>query len=232
MFLEAYDSDPSWAAQGKALPQPPRLAGGRLVVELTSLKEAPKACENFRCCRSWAARQGAGRLPWRRWAARPPPSPSTCSTPATSARRRCLCTGEKGAGKASGKPLHYEGVRLHRIQTGAAHGRHAAPPATQQPCSAPRLPNGCTSLLQALCCKAATLSRAMGLRAIAFMAASSRMSRRRSSSSGYGRRAGRCCCVVSKGSTLVVPALRQPVPRPPTTGTMRRASWALPTQVR
>lgn len=31
---------------------------------------------------------------------------------------RCLITGEKGKGKASGKPLHYRGVRFHRIVTG------------------------------------------------------------------------------------------------------------------
>ncbi|PRW57312.1 peptidylprolyl cis-trans cyclophilin-type domain containing [Chlorella sorokiniana] len=78
VFQEAYAADPTWAAKGPALLQPPRLAGGRLVIELSSLKEAPKACENF----------------------------------------RCLCTGEKGTGKASGKPLHYKGVRLHRIVKG------------------------------------------------------------------------------------------------------------------
>ena len=37
-----------------------------------------------------------------------------CATPG----RRCLATGEKGVGKASGKPLHYKGVRLHRIVEG------------------------------------------------------------------------------------------------------------------
>ncbi|KAL4452330.1 hypothetical protein ABPG75_007992 [Micractinium tetrahymenae] len=78
VFQEAYSSDPSWASQGPALVAAPGLAGGRLVVELTAAKEAPKACENF----------------------------------------RCLCTGEKGLGKASGKPLHYKGVWLHRVQRG------------------------------------------------------------------------------------------------------------------
>ena len=77
-FLQAYSSDPSWASQGPALVAAPRRAGGRLVIELSAVKEAPKACENF----------------------------------------RCLCTGEKGLGKASGKPLHYKGVRLHRVQQG------------------------------------------------------------------------------------------------------------------
>lgn len=43
VFQEAYAADPTWAAKGPALLQQPRLAGGRLVVELTSLKEAPKA---------------------------------------------------------------------------------------------------------------------------------------------------------------------------------------------
>lgn len=43
VFQEAYAADPTWAAKGPALLQPPRLAGGRLVVELTSQKEAPKA---------------------------------------------------------------------------------------------------------------------------------------------------------------------------------------------
>lgn len=42
VFQEAYAADPTWAAQGPALLQRPQLAGGRLVVELTSLKEAPK----------------------------------------------------------------------------------------------------------------------------------------------------------------------------------------------
>ena len=31
---------------------------------------------------------------------------------------RALCTGEKGKGKASGKALHYRGVRLHRVVSG------------------------------------------------------------------------------------------------------------------
>eukprot|EP00892_Ulva_mutabilis_P010894 jgi/Ulvmu1/8177/UM040_0074.1 len=30
----------------------------------------------------------------------------------------CLCTGERGAGKASKKPLHYKGVAFHRIVRG------------------------------------------------------------------------------------------------------------------
>ena len=34
--------------------------------------------------------------------------------PLTSENFRCLCTGEKGLGR-SGKPLHYKGIRLHRI---------------------------------------------------------------------------------------------------------------------
>jgi cyclophilin family peptidyl-prolyl cis-trans isomerase len=38
--------------------------------------------------------------------------------PKASENFRCLCTGEKGSGKASGKPLHYKGVRLHRVQKG------------------------------------------------------------------------------------------------------------------
>lgn len=31
---------------------------------------------------------------------------------------RCLCTGEKGKGKSSGKALHYKGCRFHRIVKG------------------------------------------------------------------------------------------------------------------
>jgi peptidylprolyl isomerase len=31
---------------------------------------------------------------------------------------RCLCTGEKGKGKASGKNLHYKGLNMHRIVKG------------------------------------------------------------------------------------------------------------------
>ena len=31
---------------------------------------------------------------------------------------RCLCTGERGKGKGSGKPLHYRGTRFHRIVQG------------------------------------------------------------------------------------------------------------------
>lgn len=31
---------------------------------------------------------------------------------------RCLCTGERGKGKKSGKPLHYQGTHFHRIVTG------------------------------------------------------------------------------------------------------------------
>jgi cyclophilin family peptidyl-prolyl cis-trans isomerase len=31
---------------------------------------------------------------------------------------RCLCTGERGKGKKSGKPLHYQGTLFHRIVKG------------------------------------------------------------------------------------------------------------------
>lgn len=31
---------------------------------------------------------------------------------------RCLCTGERGKGKKSRVPLHYQGVPFHRIATG------------------------------------------------------------------------------------------------------------------
>jgi cyclophilin family peptidyl-prolyl cis-trans isomerase len=31
---------------------------------------------------------------------------------------RCLCTGEKGKGKGSGKALHYKGCRMHRCVQG------------------------------------------------------------------------------------------------------------------
>lgn len=74
IFLEAYASDPTWAARG-----PPRMRGsnlmkGRLEIELYSTA-APKTVENF----------------------------------------RCLCTGERGKGKMSGKVLHYQGTRMHRV---------------------------------------------------------------------------------------------------------------------
>ncbi|GAX79376.1 hypothetical protein CEUSTIGMA_g6818.t1 [Chlamydomonas eustigma] len=38
--------------------------------------------------------------------------------PKTCENFRCLCTGEKGLGKASKKPLHYQGVKFHRIVKG------------------------------------------------------------------------------------------------------------------
>mmetsp|Transcript_4909 Transcript_4909/g.10541 ORF Transcript_4909/g.10541 Transcript_4909/m.10541 type:complete len:240 (-) Transcript_4909:762-1481(-) len=38
--------------------------------------------------------------------------------PKTVENFRCLVTGEKGLGKASKKPLHYQGVRFHRIVKG------------------------------------------------------------------------------------------------------------------
>lgn len=55
LLAQAYAGDPSWAAKGPALLAAPRLAGGRLVVQLTSAKEAPKAVENFR----WAGPPGS-----------------------------------------------------------------------------------------------------------------------------------------------------------------------------
>jgi cyclophilin family peptidyl-prolyl cis-trans isomerase len=36
--------------------------------------------------------------------------------PKTSTNFACLCTGEKGIGKVSGKPLHYKGNVVHRIE--------------------------------------------------------------------------------------------------------------------
>lgn len=35
--------------------------------------------------------------------------------PKTCENFKCLCTGEKGLGKKSGKPLHYKGTRFHRV---------------------------------------------------------------------------------------------------------------------
>jgi len=36
-------------------------------------------------------------------------------TPKTAENFRCLCTGEKGVGKKSGKPLHYKNCTFHRV---------------------------------------------------------------------------------------------------------------------
>ena len=36
--------------------------------------------------------------------------------PKTSYNFTCLCTGEKGIGKVSGKPLSYKGNLVHRIE--------------------------------------------------------------------------------------------------------------------
>lgn len=38
--------------------------------------------------------------------------------PKTAENFRCLCSGEKGIGKSSGKPLHYKGCTFHRVIPG------------------------------------------------------------------------------------------------------------------
>ncbi len=38
--------------------------------------------------------------------------------PMTAENFRCLCTGEKGEGKTTFKPLHYQGTPIHRIVKG------------------------------------------------------------------------------------------------------------------
>ncbi len=38
--------------------------------------------------------------------------------PKTAENFRCLCTGERGEGKTTIKPLHYSGTPIHRIVKG------------------------------------------------------------------------------------------------------------------
>eukprot|EP00775_Hariotina_reticulata_P006818 gene6818-7034_t len=42
--------------------------------------------------------------------------------PKTAENFKCLCTGEKGLGKSSKKPLHYKGSKFHRIELEAGDG--------------------------------------------------------------------------------------------------------------
>ena len=46
------------------------------------------------------------------------PPPHLPTPPQTAENFRCLCTGERGLGKASKKPLHFKGGRFHRIVAG------------------------------------------------------------------------------------------------------------------
>ena len=92
--------------------------GGGGAPESLSEEEREMAAEAAAAVPEWAA-----RAPLR--FERPPPLRAgrvvielEVSTKKTSANFRCLVTGEKGVGKASKKPLHFKGTRLHRIVKG------------------------------------------------------------------------------------------------------------------
>lgn len=58
---------------------------------------------------SFRSSSAVGRLVFKLFAA---------DVPLTAENFRALCTGEKGEGRVTGKPLHYKGVPFHRIIPG------------------------------------------------------------------------------------------------------------------
>ncbi|GBF90618.1 hypothetical protein Rsub_03190 [Raphidocelis subcapitata] len=75
--------------------------------------------DSYEADKAWSAKGPArAAAPFRLRAGRVVCELFEKDAPKTTENFRCLCTGEKGLGKASKKPLHLKGTRFHRVVAG------------------------------------------------------------------------------------------------------------------
>jgi hypothetical protein len=112
LVMEAYEADPKWSEQGPASPNKPApIRAGRIVIVLhdADVRMPWTQCTSRSLIHDAGSdRDGDDRDGVLR----------CLQCPKTTANFKALCTGEKGLGKSSKKPLHFKGCAFHRIVKG------------------------------------------------------------------------------------------------------------------